>query len=161
MVATGKNIKVRDMAKIEKVDFIAIHSSATKASQNITIEDVRRWHTEPPRNWDDVGYHIFIRRDGTIEFGRPFDVRGAHVKGSNSNSLGVCLAGGLGDDGEPENNFEPVQFSSLTQVLDALNILFPGAKVRGHKDFPNTDTACPSFDVKAWLATEDRDWYYG
>ena len=79
--------------EIKVVNYITIHCSATRAEQNITEEDIRKWHLD--RGWSDIGYHCVIRRNGMIEFGRPLDVCGAHVKGYNHNSIGICLVGGI------------------------------------------------------------------
>jgi len=134
--------------EIEKVKKLVIHCSATRANQYITEEMVRSWHEA--KGWIDIGYHVFIRRDGIIEYGRPLDVLGAHVKGHNDNSLGICLAGGLNNDtGEPEDNFTPEQWSSLKKVLKAFLILFEDVdEILGHRDFPGVNKDCPCFDVK-------------
>ena len=112
------------------------------------------------KGWDDVGYHVVIRRNGKVEWGRSFGVRGAHVKGYNSVSLGVCLIGGVDSDMEAEDNFTDEQFSALDNVLTALQGLFPEAEVQGHRDFPNVHKACPSFDVKKWLYNVVEEDYY-
>lgn len=132
-----------------EVKYIAIHCSATPPTMDIGAREIKRWHID--RGFRTIGYHVIIRRDGTIEYGRSFGVRGAHVKGYNSKSLGVCLIGGVDSDMEAEDNFTDEQFSSLDRVLTALQGLFPEAEVQGHRDFPNVHKACPSFNVKEWL----------
>jgi len=147
------------VTEIQDVNWLVIHSSATPPSMNVTEEMIDEWHRA--KGWDSIGYHVFIRRDGTVEFGRPFDVRGAHVLGHNNDSIGICMAGGVSEDGEPEDNFISAQHHSLLRVLDALKMLFPMARARGHRDFDSADTACPSFDVEWWLNTQARGHYYG
>ncbi|MGL5965359.1 MAG: N-acetylmuramoyl-L-alanine amidase, partial [Fusobacteriaceae bacterium] len=86
------------MANFKKrgsTDHIVIHCSATKPTMDIGVRDIRMWHKQ--QGWLDVGYHFIIKRDGTIEEGRPVDVVGSHVKNHNSNSVGVCLVGGVDD----------------------------------------------------------------
>lgn len=136
----------------DTTDFIAIHCSATKPSQNITAADIDRWHRA--KGWNGIGYHFVIRRDGTIEAGRPVDAIGAHVENWNSVSVGVCLAGGVTevDVNKAENNFTPDQFVSLLAVMKDLKKKYPKATVQGHRDFPKVAKACPSFDAKAWWA---------
>ena len=131
-----------------KIKYIAVHSSATPPSVDIGIKTIRKWHLA--RGWDDVGYHVVIRRSGKVEYGRNFSTRGAHVWGFNRKSIGVCLVGGVDSNMEAENNFTDEQFKSLERVLTALQGLFPGSIVKGHRDFPRTDTECPSFDVTQW-----------
>ena len=43
--------------------------------------------------WAGIGYHFVIRKDGTIERGRPLSVVGAHAQGDNLHTIGICMAG--------------------------------------------------------------------
>lgn len=131
-------------------DFIVVHCSATKPSQDIGASEIRKWHVEE-NGWSDIGYHEVIRRSGAIELGRPLHVSGAHVKGYNARSVGCCLVGGVGIDGTPEDNFTDEQFKSLRITLDYWKRIYPDATIQGHRDFPGVSKACPSFDVGAWL----------
>ena len=117
------------------------------------VNDIRRWHLQ--RGFVDVGYHYVIKRDGTIEPGRPLDRQGAHVSGFNHLSVGVCLVGGVSEDdvNVPEANFTDAQYASLRKLLPELQRNFPGAEILGHRDMPRVRKACPSFDVREWLAT--------
>jgi N-acetylmuramoyl-L-alanine amidase len=134
-------------------DFIAIHCSATGPKQDIGAKDIDRWHRA--KGWKCIGYHYVIRRNGTVEEGREEKVIGAHVENWNSNSLGICMVGGVNADdiNKAENNFTPQQFASLKQLLIDLKTRYPKAKIQGHRDFPNVKKACPSFEVKDWLKT--------
>jgi len=145
--------------EVKDVEYLVVHCSATKASQDVKEEEIRRWHLN--RGWTDIGYHVVIDRDGTREYGRALDVRGAHVSGYNSISLGICMVGGLDRHGEPEDNFTETQYKSLLTTLDALHLLFPEAKVCGHRDFPGVTKACPCFEVEDWLKSVYRGHYYG
>lgn len=128
--------------------YLVVHCAATKPTMDIGLREIRQWHRE--RGWLDIGYHFVIRRDGTVETGRPQGVVGAHVEGHNSESLGVCMAGGINAQGKPENNFTEAQFESLRTLLDKLKVDYPSAKVVGHRDL-DPRKACPSFDVASWL----------
>ena len=143
------------------INLIVVHCSATTPMQDIGVEDIRRWHLA--RGWRDVGYHKIIRRDGTIEDGRPEIQLGAHARGNNKNSLAVCMVGGVDEYGDPENNYDPIQWSSLRQVLVRWRTLYPETDILGHRDLSpdvNHDgvidasewiKACPCFDVKEWV----------
>ncbi|MEJ3666500.1 peptidoglycan recognition protein family protein [Stutzerimonas stutzeri] len=137
--------------------YIVVHCAATKPTMDIGLREIRQWHRQ--QGWLDVGYHFIIRRDGTVENGRPQDVVGSHVKGHNSESLGICMAGGIDASGKPENNFTPEQFASLSSLLWALRAgreaPYPGAKVVGHREL-DPGKACPSFDVQAWLKADAK-----
>lgn len=129
----------RDITKI------IVHCSATKPDQDIGAAEIKRWHVEE-NGWSDIGYHFVIRRSGRIEQGRHIDTHGAHCKGHNTDSIGVCLVGGLGWNGDPEPDFTAEQFDALVHLVKMLEYVAPNATLHGHRDF-NPDKACPSFDV--------------
>ena len=124
---------------------IIIHCSATYATQDINASDIDRWHKE--KGWSGCGYHFVILRSGAIQIGRDIQKPGAHAKGFNRNSIGVCLVGGLDDAGDSEDNFTFPQYESLRSLI----ALRPGVEVLGHRDLPGVDKECPCFDVKSWL----------
>lgn len=133
----------------ERVAFLVVHCSATRPSQDFDVSDIRRMHLQ--RGFFDVGYHFVIKRDGTVQEGRPLDRQGAHAERFNHLSVGVCMIGGVTekDVNVAEDNFTPEQFASLKKVLADLRTKFPHAEVLGHRDLPNVKKACPSFDVRA------------
>ena len=153
------------MAELKKVNYIAIHCSATKAnvSEKITLpgedigaKEIDRWHRQ--RGFFKIGYHFVIRRDGTLEYGRKLagwngattSEVGAHVSNFNSQSIGICMVGGLDENGKAENNFEPAQWETLSWLVHELVMKYPKTIVQGHRDFPKVAKDCPCFDVKAW-----------
>lgn len=133
--------------KPEDVKYLVVHCSATPADRDIGVKELDRMHRE--RGFVCIGYHKVIRRDGTVEDGRPLTQRGAHVEDWNHCSIGICLVGGVDSKLKPEANFTEAQFESLRKLL--LDLPFPDAVIQGHRDFPNVSKACPSFDVKHWL----------
>lgn len=135
---------------IKSYDYLVVHCAATKASMDIGAEEIRLWHRQ--RGWFDIGYHYVIRRDGSIENGRPITRPGAHARGFNHISLGICLVGGVAEDGKtPEDNFTPEQYATLYDLLTGLLTQYPDANLVGHRDLPNVNKACPSFDVNKWF----------
>ncbi|MDL2226984.1 N-acetylmuramoyl-L-alanine amidase [Deltaproteobacteria bacterium OttesenSCG-928-M10] len=138
---------------MRRINYIAIHCSATKVSADIGAAEIRRWHVKD-RGWRDIGYHYVIRRSGQVEPGRPLAEAGAHVSGYNSNSIGICLVGGIGADGRAENNFVPAQWEALKALVARLKRQHPKAVIQGHRDFPNVKKDCPCFDARAWAAKE-------
>lgn len=134
---------------MRQIKYIAVHCSATKASMDIGAKEIRKWHVEE-RKWSDIGYHFVIRRDGTLEFGRPLERAGSHVKNYNTTSIGICMVGGIDAQGKAENNFTEAQFERLRLLLSNLTAQFPAAEVKGHRDFPGVHKDCPCFDVKKW-----------
>lgn len=129
---------------MRKINKIIVHCSATKPSQDFSVTDIRSWHKA--QGWSDVGYHFIVKRDGTIEKGRPVEIAGAHVKGHNADSIGVCYIGGVDENNRPDDNRTEAQKESLDQLLSFLAFRF-NAPISGHNDYTDAK-ACPSFKAK-------------
>lgn len=135
------------------IDLVVIHASATPPDMDIGVTEIRRWHKG--RGFVDVGYHYVIRRDGKLEEGRPLDQEGAHVRGHNAGSIGICLVGGTDADDRKlaEFNFTMPQMIWLADLLNRLAKDWPRALLRGHRDL-DASKACPCFNVTAWWGGE-------
>lgn len=131
-----------------KIDLAVIHCSLTRVDQLIGAAEIRRWHVEE-RGWDDIGYHYVITRAGRLEYGRPAFVEGAHARGHNDASIGICLVGGMGSDGECEDNFTPPQMRRLASLLMHVRAVIPQARIVGHRDL-DPERGCPCFDLRAY-----------
>ena len=150
----------------ESIQYIAVHCSATSPNMNIGRKEIDTWHKE--LGWDEIGYHFVIRREvnsygSFIELGRDINKVGAHVKGYNSISLGICLVGGIDTEYHPEDNYTLDQYENLYVLLRCLNLLYPKATIQGHRDFPNVQKDCPCFNVREWwfkkLSVINKDWF--
>lgn len=137
---------------MRKIDLIAIHCSATKSDQDCNAAIIDRWHRQ--RGFRKIGYHYVINRDGSVETGRKLDEVGAHIKGKNSNSIGIVLCGGLDKNGDPESNFTKEQWKELEGLVDDLLDQFGNIEVAGHNEFSNK--ACPCFNVKEWQSNRKQ-----
>ena len=127
-----------------KIKEIIVHCSATPEGKDYSVDTIRKWHLQ--RGFSDIGYHYIIYRDGSIHTGRNESVIGAHCKGHNSNSIGVCYIGGVAADGKtPKDTRTSEQRQSLLKLLKELKAKYPKASIHGHRDFANK--ACPSFDA--------------
>lgn len=128
---------------------IIVHCSATREGKNIKAADIRRWHLH--EGYTDIGYHYVIDLDGTIEPGRPLDEIGAHCKGHNKDSIGICYVGGINKAGFNADTRTPAQKRALARLIwrlttQALNAGFGLPAVHGHHDYcPYKD--CPCFDA--------------
>ena len=126
---------------------VILHCSATREGQDVSAKTIKRWHTSPPRNWSDIGYHYVIRLDGTIERGRSIYRPGAHTKGHNADSVGVCYIGGVQENGKtPKDTMTEAQERSFRALYSALCIVFDDPSLHGHNEF--STKACPSFKVE-------------
>lgn len=138
------------MKKRTSTTTIIIHCSATRSEANVRAHHIRQWHVE--KGWADIGYHFVICRDGAIERGRDQDAVGAHAKGANDYSIGICMVGGLDLRGAPSDDYTPAQWASLKTLVLGLMAEYPGIEsVIGHRDVPGVKKDCPCFDVADWL----------
>ena len=130
---------------MRQINKIIVHCSATREGENYTVDTIRSWHVDG-RGWSDIGYHFYIDLYGEIHKGRDISRIGAHTKGLNRNSIGVCYCGGVEEDGKtPKDTRYDCQKEALLAVLRTLKAMYPEAKIHGHRDFANK--ACPSFDA--------------
>ena len=101
-----------------KTDFIVVHCAVTSPLMDIGLKEIDRWHRA--RGFLKVGYHFIIRRDGTFEQGRQLHEPGAHAKGYNHRSVGICMVGGVeeADKKTPQNNFTPPTMGNTKEPAD-------------------------------------------
>jgi N-acetylmuramoyl-L-alanine amidase len=116
---------------------------------DVGVALIDEWHRE--KGWDGCGYHFVIKRDGNVEEGRHIDAIGAHTKGYNQVSIGICLAGGW----KGKFDFTRKQMDALEALIQSLKLVkaYSGARVGGHRDY-DKNKQCPGFDVTEW-------WYNG
>ena len=129
------------------IQHLVVHCSDSPDDEDLGAPEIHALHLG--FGWHGIGYHRVIRRDGSIEGGRPDYWTGAHVYGENTISLGVCLIG--------REQFTEAQFDSLELVLRFWREDCPNATICGHRDFPGTDKTCPNFDVAEFCASRGVD----
>lgn len=146
---------------------IIVHCSATrpdwmrgKTGQQ-KVDTIRKWHVEE-RGWKEIAYAEVIDRNGKRYKGRDlnnnddvFDEIGAHTKGRNKHSIGVCLLGGFGsnENDKFEDHFTPEQEKSLLEFIEEVQARFGDVEISGHNEYARK--ACPGFQVKDWLAGKE------
>ena len=127
------------------ITLIVIHCSAVRPGQQSSAKKINDWHRD--RGFQNgIGYHYVVRRDGSIEPGRPLEMIGAHVVGHNRHSIGICYEGGLNSFGEDADTRTPEQKVTLRKLLEELHQKFPKALIVGHRDL-NPGKKCPCYDV--------------
>lgn len=130
---------------MREIDEIILHCTATPPGREVDIAEVRRWHTQG-RNWSDVGYHYLIQLDGSLQAGRPLERQGAHVKGRNETTVGICYVGGLDHDGKACDTMTVDQEETFEHLCFALQlVLARPLQVSGHNQY--SSKACPGFSV--------------
>ena len=126
------------------ISLIVVHCSATRCDRSYTEHDLTTDHLR--RGFSGAGYHFYIRKNGDIKTLRPLERPGAHARGYNAHSIGICYVGGLDGKGLPQDTRTPAQKAALTQLLQELGRQFPASLTVGHCDL-NPQKACPSFDA--------------
>ena len=120
---------------------VVIHCSAVKPDQMSSVAQIDSWHRKRGFKFG-VGYHYVIRRDGSIEAGRPEWMVGAHCVNHNKYSIGVCYEGGLDARGQPADTRTAAQKATLRRLLTDLHRRYPRAVIVGHHDL-NPQKECP------------------
>lgn len=122
---------------------IILHVSDSPDTLDIGVKEIKSWHVNPKplgNGWSDIGYHAVVRRDGTLELGRPLGVAGAHTKNYNSESVGICWVGRV--------KYTSLQYLTLlntTRMLMAVHGL-KKTDVYGHSEL-NPGKGCPNLDM--------------
>ena len=134
--------------KLRPINLVVVHCSDSDHKHHDNPETLRKWHVDE-RGWPDVGYHYIITKDGTVHIGRPIHRSGAHVKGFNSSSIGICLTG--------KKDFSQGQFDSLKALTDELILNFGLSiiDVIEHNKLDSSKT-CPNFNVREKLGFKEQ-----
>lgn len=151
---------------MREITHIVIHHSATPNGRSLftgmwpeplqvtPVEEVDRWHAERGFARKDgwrrrfnpklsaIGYHFVVYMSGVAATGRHLDEVGAHCRGHNASSIGICLIG--------TGRFTHAAWDGLAKLVEILEKQYPGVEVVGHRDLAATE--CPGFDVRAWHA---------
>ena len=140
------------------INLIVVHCTATQGNRTLSPEALDLMHRR--RGFNGTGYHYYIRKDGTVHLTRPVERIGAHAKGFNASSIGICYEGGLDCRGRPADTRTPEQRATLRLLIHQLLEVFPGCRVCGHRDLsPDRNgngeiepeewmKACPCFDAE-------------
>lgn len=132
---------------MRKIQMIVIHCSATRCNQAYTVQQLFHDHVEV-NHWRFIGYHYYIRRSGKVEPTRPLDRMGAHAKGHNAFSVGICYEGGLDEQGHAADTRTEAQKLAMAKLIHQLAQQFPTIHtVLGHCDLPGVQKTCPCFDA--------------
>ena len=117
---------------------IIVHCSDSDIKSHDDISVIDKWHRE--RGFAKVGYHYYIKKDGTVQKGRELEEIGAHCSGQNHDSIGICLGG--------RHNFTTKQFFELKVLLyDLVKMFYLNFDAIYPHNYFDSHKACPNFDL--------------
>ena len=140
---------------MRNIKFIVIHCTATQP--NAKLENIQKYWRDV-KGWKDIpGYHYVIKADGDIVRLLDENKNSYGVYMHNSECINLSYIGGIDSQGKPKDTRTRAQEIAMFDKIVELTERYPQAKVVGHRDFPGVNKACPSFDVKTWLANYTPD----
>jgi N-acetylmuramoyl-L-alanine amidase len=145
----NKNEKVNDYTfkkPNRSVNSVYVHCSASDNIKHDNIETIKKWHIED-RGWSNIGYHLFINKQGQIFEGRPLEKIPAAQRGYNTGSIAICVSG------LKKENFTKEQFESLYSLCCDINKEYNG-DVRFIPHNAVSNKSCPVFSIREVLGID-------
>lgn len=127
------NLQFTSLTKRGKTNRIILHHSGVSVLQSIEI--IHNYHKNTNK-WSGIGYHFYVRKDGSIYRGRPEEMIGAHAYGANSDSIGICAEGDFNNE-----TMTDVQKNAIKELVAYLKAKYGIDTVVGHRD--TIATSCP------------------
>lgn len=131
---------------MRQINRYILHCSDSDRREDDDISVINEWHVA--RGFAGIGYHFFIKKDGTVQKGRRLELPGAHVQNHNSDSIGICLSG--------RKEFMGKQFVALIDLIEKLNDMLVSGnngvlpEINGHCEFDKMKT-CPNFNYRQFV----------
>lgn len=149
-------LQFTDLTQRDSTTRIVIHHTGNPTDDDLSAEQLHRSHQN--LGWAGVGYHFIVRKDGTVELGRPDWAAGAHAEGFNYCSIGIHVCGNfnIGEPTEAQLNALPML---LADICDAYGLIASADIVVGHRDL--MATACPGNNLYKHLdeIRGNAEWY--
>lgn len=137
------------MRPLGPIRYLTIHCAATPEFRDVAPETIEQWDIG---KFGQKSYHLIVKLDGGIHRSLPDTVLGAHVGKANTGNIGVCYVGGMDKNMHaPKDTRTSMQKEALRSIVADYRSRFPNLIVRGHRDWPGVNKACPSFDVTTQL----------
>lgn len=140
------------LSKLGPIKTLTIHCAATPEGRDNTAKEVNQWDVD---RFGQISYHWVIELDGTAVRGLLDTQKGVHTGMHNTGNIGICYVGGtekLNAGGKPKDTRTKAQKVTMARLIKEYQGKIPGIVVLGHRDWPAVQKACPSFNVKPWVA---------
>lgn len=160
IVDTGLDIDEDILSERDETDMIVLHNTGAETDTDTDAESINDYHLSI--GWSCIGYHFVIRKDGTIEKGRPEWAIGSHAYGENSHTIGIHLSGNFNLADPTDKQIESCAML-VAHLCEKYHIPMDRAHVVGHREV-NDDTDCPGDNLQALLnngtITGKAVWYH-
>lgn len=144
------------LAERPATNYIVIHHTGNPCDDDLSAEEIHQSHLS--QGWAGIGYHYVIRKDGSIERGRPHNMIGSHACGFNSESIGIHVCGNfeIAEPTEAQQNSLSMLIAELCKIY---GLIASADIVVGHRDL--MATACPGENLYKKLDTVrgNAEWY--
>ncbi len=144
----------------KELKYLVLHCTATPEGREVTVSDIRMWHTAPPpkgRGWKKPGYTDLFHLDGSVErivdnnednFVDDWEITNG-AAGYNQISRHIVYSGGCDRNMKPKDTRTAAQREALRKYVLEFHAKHPNVKIVGHNQL--AAKACPSFNVPEWL----------
>lgn len=119
-------------SSMKTIEGIVLHHSGVSVLQSVEV--IHNYHKS--KGWAGIGYHYYVRKDGSIYRGRLENMAGAHCPGVNSTSIGICAEG----DFEQET-MNDIQKNAIVELIKNIKARYNIKWIKGHREVVSTD--CP------------------
>ena len=136
---TNLDFDMNRIAAREETNRIVIHHTGSGDDIDASAEQIHGWHKNGNK-WAGIGYHFVVRKDGTIERGRPIWAMGAHAEGANYDSIGIHLSGDFTYAEPTEIQIEKTAML-IANLCDEYDIPTDRNHILGHREVGNS--SCP------------------
>ena len=117
---------------MKEIEGIVLHNSGVSVLQSIEV--IHNYHKN--KGWAGIGYHYYVRKDGSVYRGRPENMAGAHCPGVNSTSIGICAEGNFN-----EETMSDVQKQAIIELVKDIKSRYNIKWIKGHREI--LATSCP------------------
>lgn len=156
MIGTHEELEVELKSVSREITSLILHWSETYYNQDIGADEIHGYNSKVDTG---IPYHYIIRRDGSVQRGRPVDKEGGQLaNGHQKYSIQLVLIGGINAPiGTPDPkkylskaSFTRQQMNTLDVFLDKAFMAWPGLQVMGHNDIDRQQID-PGFDVPDYV----------
>lgn len=150
------NLAFNSLSERYSTEMIVIHHTGNPTDDDLSAEEIHQSHLG--QGWAGCGYHYIIRKDGSVEIGRPEWAIGSHAYGFNSRSIGIHVCGNfeIAEPTEAQLNALPMLIAELCKKY---NLIASKDIVIAHRDLMPTACCGKNLYDKLDTVRGNAEWY--